>query len=70
MGSNRNYEAEINKMADILKNKPELLKILLRNYDELVKKTYLSDRRDSMKEYPYWCYGVVFNNDFMKGDKL
>lgn len=68
MGSNRNYEAEIDKMAGILKKKPEALKMLLRNYDELVKKTYLPDRKDNMTEYPYWCYGFVLNDELLKGE--
>lgn len=56
MGSNRNYESEIEKMDLIIQGKPELLKMLLRNYDELVKKVYLPERQQSMKEYPFWSY--------------
>lgn len=65
MASNRNYEAEIDKMALIIQKKPEALKMLLRNYDELVKKVYLPERQQCMKEYPYWCYGFVLNDELL-----
>ena len=66
MASNRNYEAEIDKMALIIKKKPETLKMLLRNYDELVKKVYLPEMQERMKEYPYWCYWFVLNDELLK----
>ena len=69
MGSNRNYESEIEKMALIIQSKPELLKMLLRNYDELVKKVYLTERQQSMKEYPFWSYFYVFDDELLKGEE-
>lgn len=64
-----NYEEEIDKMADIIKNNPEALRMLLRSYDEMVKKVYLSDIRDRMEEYPYWCFGFVVNDELLKGEE-
>lgn len=64
--NNNNYEAEIDKLALIIQGKPEVLKVLLRNYDELVKKVYLPERQQIMKEYPYWCYGFALNDGLLK----
>lgn len=65
--NNKNYEAEINKLALIIQEKPEVLKMLLRNYDELVKKVYLPEIQESMKEYPFWNYFYVFDDELLKG---
>lgn len=56
-------------MALIIQGKPELLKMLLRNYDELVKKVYLTERQQSMKEYPFWSYFYVFDDELLKGEE-
>ena len=69
MESNRNYESEIDKLALTIQDKPEVLKMLLRNYDELVKKTYLPDRQENMKEYPFWSYFYVFDDELLKGEE-
>lgn len=47
------YEKEINKRADYLKESPEELKTILRNYDELLKEKY----GQTDLPLPYWCYG-------------
>lgn len=69
MESDKNYETEIDKIALIIQSKPELLKMLLRNYDELVKKVYLPEVQESMKKYPFWNYFYVFDDELLKGEE-
>lgn len=52
------YEKEIDKMADHLKDNPEELKMVLRNYDWIVKGK--SAQRDL--PLPYWCYCCCSSN--------
>lgn len=47
------YEKEIDKMMDILKDYPEALRKMLINYDKLVKAR--CNQTDLV--LPYWCYG-------------
>lgn len=63
MGSNRKYEEEIEELALTIQSKPELLKMLLRNYDELIKKVYFPERQQSMQEHPFWSdfYFLLMN---------
>ena len=56
MASNDKYEHEINKMVLFLFEKPDTLKSILRNYDELVKNTYFPNQKNNMIDLPYWCY--------------
>lgn len=53
------YEKEINKMADFLNDNPEELRVILRNYDWIVK------GKTSQRELPlpYWCYCCCENNE-------
>lgn len=69
MGSNRKYEEEIEELALIIQGKPELLKMLLRNYDELIKKVYFPERQQSMKEHPFWSCFYVFDDELLKGEE-
>lgn len=46
------YEKEINRMVEVLKDSPENLRKILINYDELVKEK--CGQKDL--ELPYWCY--------------
>lgn len=54
-----NYEKEIEKIADFLKDNPEELKAILRNYDWIVKGK--TSQRDL--PLPYWCYCCCGNNE-------
>lgn len=47
------YEKEIDKMMDILKDYPETLRKMLINYDSLVKEKC----GQTDLPLPYWCYG-------------
>lgn len=49
----KEYDKEIEKMVQIAIQNPNLLGIILKNYDKLVKE------KDNMSnlELPYWCYG-------------
>lgn len=67
--NNKNYEAEIDKLALTIQSKPEVLKMLLRNYDELVKKVYLPEIKEEIKEYPFWNYFYVFDDELLKGEE-
>lgn len=69
MGSNKNYEEEIEEMALIVQSNPEQLKLLLRNYDELIKKVYFPERQQSMKEHPFWSDFYFFDDELLKGEE-
>lgn len=53
------YEKEIDKMMDYLRDNPEELKTILRNYDGIVKGK--SGQRNL--PLPYWCYCCCGNNE-------
>lgn len=46
------YENEIDKMMAFLKDDPETLRTILRNYDWLVKR----NSEQQGLPLPYWCY--------------
>lgn len=69
MGSNRKYEEEIEELALTIQSKPELLKMLLRNYDELIKKVYFPERQQSMQEHPFWSDFYFFADELLKEEE-
>lgn len=69
MGSNKNYKEEIDEMALIIQSKPEALKLLLCNYDELIKKVYFPERQQSMQEHPFWSDFYFFDDELLKGEE-
>lgn len=52
--SPKTYEEAIQLMCEELIKAPERLKVVLKNYDSLVKQKI--EKSEEM-ELPYWCYG-------------
>ncbi len=53
------YEKEIDKMTDYLRDNPEELKTILRNYDGIVK----GKSGQGNLPLPYWRYCCCGNNE-------